>query len=185
MPRTGKTQEDWIKAGQRLLIEEGIDAVRLPRLTEALGVSSGSFYHHFDNLDAYHAALAAYYGSEQAQRLFNEARLAVGEDPDALLREATAIFRRDSMRQLNIAMRAWAHRDARALAAVERYDDVLAERLDQIFIGMGVGEFEAKSRTLIMMGLAALETSRDLDPPFLQRWQHIRDIILKDAPGQR
>ena len=182
MPRTGKTQEDWIKAGQRLLIEGGIDSVRLPRLTESLGVSTGSFYHHFDNLDAYHAALAAYYGSEQAQRLFDEARHAVGEDPGALLREATAIFGRGSMRQLNIAMRAWAHRDERALAAVRRYDEVIMQRLDQIFRGMGFDELAAKSRTLIMMGLASLETSGDLEPSFQARWLHIRDVILKDAP---
>ena len=65
MPRIGKTQVDWIRAvGQRFLIDGGIDAVRLPRLTQDLNVSTRSFYHYSDNLDAFHEALAAFYGSE-------------------------------------------------------------------------------------------------------------------------
>lgn len=182
MSRIRKTQDDWIRAGQSLLIEGGIDTVRLPRLTAALGVSTGSFYHHFANLDAYQEALAAYYGSEQAQRLFADARDRVGDDPEALLLEATVIFARGSMRQLNVAMRAWAHRDERAHAAVRRYDDVLMQRLDQIFLDMGFDELAAKSRTLLMMGLASLETEADLTPPFYDRWQHIRTLLLQNQP---
>ena len=109
-------------------------------------------------------------------------KVVVEADPGAQLREATTIFGRGSMRQLNIAMRAWAHRDDRALAAVQRYDDVLMERLDQIFLSLGFDELAAKSRTLIMMGLASLETTPSLTPSFAERWGHIREVLLKDAP---
>ena len=65
MPRIGKTEADWIRAGgQRFLIDGGIDAVRLPRLTQDLNVSTRSFYHYSANLDAFHEALAAFCGSE-------------------------------------------------------------------------------------------------------------------------
>ena len=182
MARTGKNKTDWVKAGQALLIEGGIDTVKLHRLTEQLGVSTGSFYHHFRSPEEYHAALAEFYGSEQAQLIFDEARERVGDDPDLLLREATGIFGRGSMRLLNIAMRAWAHRDERARAAVHRYDRVLMDNLDQIFLSLGFGELAAKSRTLIMLGLASVEIEADMQPSFQERWFHIRDLLLQQKP---
>jgi AcrR family transcriptional regulator len=181
MARTGKTQTDWVKAGQALLIKEGIEAVKLHRLTGQLKVSTGSFYHHFSSLDEYLAALAEFYGTEQARAIFDEARAVAGDDPDLLLREAVGIFGRGSMRQLNIAMRAWAHHDDRAAAAVRRYDEVLMDNLDQTFLSLGFDELAAKSRTLVMMGLASLKIDESLKPSFRERWPYIRDLILYPA----
>ena len=182
MARRGRTRTDWVKAGQRLLIEGGIDAVKLQGLTCMLNVSTGSFYHHFKNLDEYLAALAEFYGSEQAQLPFDEARERVGDDPPVLLREATNIFGIGAMRQLNIAMRAWAQSDERAHAAVRRYDEALMKNLDDIFAALGFDEVAAKSRTLLMMGLASLDLDPDLvHPSFADRWAYIRDnLILPD-----
>ena len=182
MGRTGKTASDWVQAGQALLIEGGIDAVKLHCLTARLGVSTGSFYHHFRNFDEYLAALADFYGSKQAQLHFDEARGRVGDDPESLLREATSIFGAGSMRQLNIAMRAWAQRDERAWAAIRRYDEVLIRNLDEIFLALGFDEISAKSRTLIMMGLASVDLDPKLmNPSFRERWVYIRDnLILPD-----
>jgi AcrR family transcriptional regulator len=178
MARTGKTRTDWVEAGQALLIEGGIEAVKLQRLTSRLAVTTGSFYHHFHNLDEFLCALAEYYGSKQAQLMFDRARQAVGPDPDAVLRESTAIFGRSSMRLLNIAMRAWANSDQRAAAAVRRFDKVLMENLDQLFMDMGFDEMAAKSRTLILMGLASVEFDpATMQPSYQERWAHIRDLI--------
>ncbi len=180
MARTGKTRADWVEAGQALLIEGGIEAVKLQRLTERLEVTTGSFYHHFRSLDEFLCALADYYGSEQAQLMFDRAREAVGSDPDAVLRESTAIFGRGSMRLLNIAMRAWAHGDKRAAAAVRRYDLLLMENLDRLFADMGFDELAAKSRTLILMGLASVEFDpKVMQPSYRERWLVIRDLITR------
>lgn len=179
MARRGTTKTDWVRAGQELLVEGGIDAVKLHRLTCALNVSTGSFYHHFKNLDDYLSTLAEFYGSEQAQRVFDQGRQRVGDDPAALLREVTTIFGVGSMRQLNIAMRAWAHRDARAHAAIRRYDEVLMQSLDEIFTALGFDEIAAKSRTLIMMGLASVDFDPKLmAPSFSDRWVYIRDQLI-------
>jgi len=179
MARTGKTQADWVRAGQALLMKGGIEAVKLRGLTRLLKVSTGSFYHHFKNLDEYLTALATFYGSEQAQLPFSEARKRVGDDPALMLREATAIFGVGAMRQLNIAMRAWAQRDERAHAAIRRYDEVLMTNLDEIFMALGYDEIAAKSRTLIMMGLASVDFDPKLMvPSFQERWGYIRDNLI-------
>jgi len=184
MGRTGKTKLNWVQAGQALLIEGGIEAVKLHGLTKRLGVSTGSFYHHFKNFESYLATLAEFYGTEQAQLPFNEARDRVGGDPALLLREATAIFGVGSMRQLNIAMRAWAHSDQQAHAAVQRYNKALMENLDEVFMALGFDELSAKSRTTIMMGLASIDFDPELmNPAFSERWGYIRDhFILAGRP---
>ena len=44
-------RNDWIASGQVILRKSGISAVKLSALTARLGVSIGSFYHHFTNFD--------------------------------------------------------------------------------------------------------------------------------------
>jgi AcrR family transcriptional regulator len=179
MGRSGKTKLDWVRAGQSLLIEAGIDAVKLHCLTKKLEMSTGSFYHHFKNFDEYLSLLSDFYGSEQAQLPFDEARDRVGNDPEQLLREATTIFGVGSGRQLNIAMRAWAQKDQRAFDAVHRYDEVLIKNLDVIFLALGYDEIAAKSRTLIMMGLASVDLDPKLmNPSYADRWIYIRDTLI-------
>lgn len=183
MGRTGKSKLDWVRAGQHLLIQGGITAVKLHDLTALLELSSGSFYHHFKNFDDYLTALADYYGTEQAQQLFSDAQRHVGNDPELLLREATALFGTRAGRQLNIAMRFWANNDHRASAAIRRYDAVLTANLMAIFVQLGFEEIEAKSRTLIMLSIASL----DFDPTLLDMelkdlWGFIRDnMVLPSA----
>ena len=184
MGRRGTNPADWVAAGQSLLIEGGIEAVKLQALTCRLGVSTGSFYHHFPSFDDFLTHLAEFYGAEQARVPIDEARALVGTDPAALLREATHIFGDRSMRQLNVAMRAWAQRDARALAAIRRYDEILMSELDKLFHALGFDELAAKARTLLMMGLATIDIERDrLEPSYRDRWLYIRDeMILARGP---
>jgi len=43
------SRADWLRAACRILIGEGVEAVRITRLTEELNISRGSFYWHFKN----------------------------------------------------------------------------------------------------------------------------------------
>ena len=50
-------KENWIECGLELLGNEGVSAITIERLTQALGVTKGSFYHHFKNIQAFKEAL--------------------------------------------------------------------------------------------------------------------------------
>lgn len=54
-------RSDWLELGERLLSEEGPQALSLERLTEAAGRTKGSFYHHFRSRDGFLAALAGHW----------------------------------------------------------------------------------------------------------------------------
>jgi AcrR family transcriptional regulator len=57
--------EDWIEAGFRLIAEEGLRAVKIDRLSAALGVTKGSFYWHFADIAAYMEAVSAAWTADQ------------------------------------------------------------------------------------------------------------------------
>src|SRR3546814_10957362 len=74
---------DWMEAGQQLLMSEGIAGMRLTKLTKRLKVSTGSFYHHFSDMDDYLGALADYFNVAQVQGLVAEL---AAESPDPMVR---------------------------------------------------------------------------------------------------
>jgi AcrR family transcriptional regulator len=52
-----KTQHDWLQAGLRILATSGAPGLTIDSLTSALGVTKGSFYHHFKGFGEYKTAL--------------------------------------------------------------------------------------------------------------------------------
>jgi AcrR family transcriptional regulator len=55
------SREAWVKAAANLIAHEGVKAVAVEALAQALGVTKGSFYWHFQNRDELiHAALEAW-----------------------------------------------------------------------------------------------------------------------------
>ena len=50
--------EDWTARALQLLVDEGVGAVKVARLCRELGVTKGSFYWHFDDLEALKKAVA-------------------------------------------------------------------------------------------------------------------------------
>lgn len=55
-PSTRLSVEDWLKAGDTLLAEQGGRALKVERLCQQAGVTRGSFYWDFADIDSYRAA---------------------------------------------------------------------------------------------------------------------------------
>src|SRR6202023_1045555 len=98
------TARDWIACGLATLAREGADALKADVLARKLGVSRGSFYWHFADLDAFHARVI-----ERWKKVATEAIIAdieryrsFDERLDALLRHA---FGRGAA--VEVRMRAW------------------------------------------------------------------------------
>jgi AcrR family transcriptional regulator len=58
--------QDWINFALRTLAHEGFDAMKADVLARKLGVSRGSFYWHFSDLDGFHARVIEHWNSEAA-----------------------------------------------------------------------------------------------------------------------
>ncbi|MFC0626998.1 TetR/AcrR family transcriptional regulator [Kribbella deserti] len=124
---------DWVRVGLGVLAREGAPAVTIERLTGELGVSKGSFYHHFKGAGGFKTALLEYFESQNTRQLMDT----VEQDPTApgvvKLHRLLGLVLDDSRGyDLEIAIRAWALQDEEVRAAQERVDRTRTEYLEEL-----------------------------------------------------
>jgi len=151
--RTSLTPDDWIESATVLLVDQGIDAVRVDVLARILGVTRGSFYWHFkDRDDLLKSVLNAWRdaATEQVTERFEKKNA----DPRSLIKELISLpFRGRSAERaarIELAIRAWARRDPMARQAV---DDADARRISyqaQCFSALGFPIAEARARAFAL-----------------------------------
>src|SRR5947209_20405973 len=72
--------QDWLDQGLKTLAESGFTALKAEPLAKAMGVSRGSFYWHFADIGAFHAAILAHWRNVAADQVI--ARLEADSDPE-------------------------------------------------------------------------------------------------------
>jgi AcrR family transcriptional regulator len=155
------TPEAWIAAATEVLVDRGIDHVRVDLLASGLKVTRGSFYWHFrDREDLLRRVLQAWRESATEQLT---ARLAqAGADAPTRLRDVISLpFRgRAAARgaRIELAIRAWARRDATARAAVDEADAQRIAYHEQIFAALGFAADEARRRAFMLYSVEVAES---------------------------
>jgi AcrR family transcriptional regulator len=174
---TGQPQgrERWLLAGQSLLRRGGVAAVKLQALTTELGLTTGSFYHHFAGMGPYLDELARYYGAEQVGH--NLATITETE-PRARLRRLAAISRDDRMGSLDAAMRDWAGSNPVAAEAVREADELLLRYVEQAFRDLGFSRRDAQLRALLLFSAGVAR----IHPPWRPAVRSIDDVLSVLAP---
>src|ERR1700730_2544954 len=97
---------DWVEAGFAILGETGFHGIKIDRMTERLGVTKGSFYWHFKDLDDFLSAVAAKWASEMAKRHLATAG-APDEHPSVRMRNRLRAYLSRQVRMLDREMRNW------------------------------------------------------------------------------
>jgi AcrR family transcriptional regulator len=145
---------DWITAGLQLLGEEGIGGVKIQKLCDRLGVTKGSFYWHFTDLDAFLGAMAKHY--EDGARIFRDQFTAMAsQHPQQTLSDAVHFSFDNRLGRIERAMRDWARTDDRARAAIEASDRLGFAAIKESFELLGFTEAEAdiRAKTLFYAGV--------------------------------
>ncbi|MBR0553098.1 TetR/AcrR family transcriptional regulator [Stakelama marina] len=165
--------EDWLEAGLRLLRRGGLKTLKLRALALELGVSTGSFYHHFRDFDAYQARLASFFSGPRIDALL-AAMHAREADPVARIRALAVHVERRNLSQLALAMRAWAESDANAAEAVRSHDAKVMAFLAQCLedAGFDVGEARLRSHAILSVGLGLVHYPHPTSP------DQLRDAVI-------
>jgi AcrR family transcriptional regulator len=133
------TRTEWLEAGLELLAEEGAPAVTIDRLTSKLGVTKGSYYHHFKGAAGFRTALLEYFEAQFTTRLIDAVEREPDAEPAAKLQHLLRLVLSDpDSAQLEIAVRAWALQDAEVRAAQERVDRARTSYLKELCRGLKV-----------------------------------------------
>jgi AcrR family transcriptional regulator len=113
------TRDDYFRAAMDVLAADGSGALKIGVLCRSLGVTTGSFYHHFGSLQTFVELLLLHWEEEQTE-LHVELAAAAGQ-PDGALEVLTqsAI---GLPHRAEAAVRAWSHLDRQVAAAQARVD---------------------------------------------------------------
>jgi AcrR family transcriptional regulator len=127
MPKTAK---DWLAAGLQILGTAGVSGLTIERMTAELGVTKGSFYHHFENVRDFERQLIAYWAD---QYLSTSAE--VPEDPGVRLTLLDTIMTEafSPVTEPEVAIRYWAQQDEMVRATVELVDAVRRAFVLEVF----------------------------------------------------
>jgi len=139
--------QDWLEAGLRTLAAKGFAALKAEPLAKAMGVSRGSFYWHFADIGAFHAAILKAWREVAAEAIIAHVEAAsAGDDPLAVL------LRRVFSEKLALerAVRSWAAFDAEAKAAVQAIDRRRLDYVGGLMRARGVTPEVAEARAQVL-----------------------------------
>ena len=187
--RSALTPERWIDAATEVLVNQGIDSVRVDVLAQQLQVTRGSFYWHFrDREDLLRRVLQAWREQTTVQLTLRLERAHV--DPREQLRDVLSLPIRGRAAQraarIELAIRAWARRDTMARQAVDEADGARLAYISQVFSSLGFGLAEARWRAFATYAYVVAESQIAAPIAQLQRAERdrfIEQLMRLPLPG--
>ncbi|MDJ0851678.1 MAG: TetR/AcrR family transcriptional regulator [Myxococcota bacterium] len=151
--RTRLGRGEWIQESLQVLAEEGVEAVRVEPLAKRLGVTKGSFYHHFDDRDELLVAvLDAWF--QQATMLVIEIVNRRSRRPEERLRHLLELVIDAEpgapLPRVDLAIRGWARWDRRARSMLEAMDAKRLEYISGRLLALGCERVEAEDRSFLI-----------------------------------
>ena len=165
------TAQDWVDAGLKALARSGFTALKADTLSKTLGVSRGSFYWHFADVGAFHAAVLQHWREVAYENVVQQIEGAAENRLAALLDRA---FRADF--RLERAVRSW----ATAGAMVEAVDAKRLKYIRHLLAEAGIAPAQAAARTRILYW-AYLGHGLSANKPEPAEWRRIRDELIRLA----
>jgi AcrR family transcriptional regulator len=178
------SRSDWLEAGLASLADDGPDALRIDRLCRRLGVSKGSFHHHFAGAGDFKQALLAAYETRAADALNQAIEQTRAVTPrQALAGLTAAITNKDGFYRpdLEVAMRAWAFSDPQVRAVQKRLDERRLASLRAIWDQILDDPAAAYTAALLpyLVGIGASLIQPPTPPDQLQR---VYELLLESVP---
>ena len=138
---------DWVDQGLKALATNGFAALKAEPLARLLGVSRGSFYWHFRDVDAFRAAVLARWRDIAAERVIADLET-LSDHIAALPHLLRRGFREGS--NLEVAIRSWAAHDSIARKAVQAIDRRRLSYLEGLLRRSGAPAEAARARAQIL-----------------------------------
>ena len=195
---------DWLLQALETFVSEGIDAVRITRLADDLGVSRGSFYWHFENRNDLIETLVSYWKDKNTDAIVRSVAGAASLAQGIFRFFETCIDTAAFDPRLDLAIREWSRRSPKIRRLIDREDAARIATLQTFYARFEYPMPDALIRARVLyysqIGFYALEigeslatrlsyteayfecfTGRDLDPREAEEFR--RHII--DTYGDR
>jgi len=170
--RLALSPDSWIDEATDVLVDQGIDNVRVDVLAGQLGVTRGSFYHHFrDREDLLRRVLQAW--RERTTELLTMRLQNAGVEPDEQLADVLSLpFRGRSAERaarIELALRAWARSDEMARQFVDEADASRISHIVSVFAALGFAPAECRYRGFLLYSYLIAESLLNTSSSSTQR----------------
>ncbi len=139
--------KDWLDQGLRALARSGFTALKAEPLAKTMGVSRGSFYWHFADIGAYHAAILKHWREVAAEQIIANLEAASGDDNPVQLLLRRAFGTKPALEN---AVRTWATVDPAARSAVQAIDRRRLGYVEKLLSASGLPADVARPRAQIL-----------------------------------
>ena len=162
------TPDLWLEAAYALLVESGVEAVKVMPLAERLGLSRTSFYWHFADREALLAGLIDRWKAKNTGNLVARCEAPAATISEALLNLFDCWYD-DSLfdSRLEFAMRTWSLTDPVVATAMSEADAARVAAITTLFRRFGYDEAEADTRArtlyLTQVGYIAVRSEESLE----------------------
>ena len=173
--------------GLRVLAAEGAPGVRIDRIAARLGLSKGSFHHHFAGADGYKRDLLAHYEALSIEAL-ESAIAGVGVDASTrdVLGALTAMIRVDGAGlyrpELDVAVRAWSTTDPEVRAVQQRIDTTRIDALARVW-GRAEPDAAEARRSALVPYLLAVGAAVVVPPVEVDDLRRLYELLLPLVPA--
>jgi len=146
-------RSSWVEAGLRALGVGGPDAVRIELLAQALGVTRGGFYWHFDGRKALLEEMLDSWERVVTDEVIERVESG-GGDARAKLRRLSAIATSsEEMLKVELAVRDWARRDGNVASRLKRLDNRRMDYMRPLFAEFCSDDEQVEARCLLAFSL--------------------------------
>ena len=139
--------EDWLDLALQELKGQGHDALKAQPLVQKLQVTRGSFYHHFESLESFHAAVIRHWSQQSSGQIIQATR-ETADAHQALDDLMQKTFR--SGEALERAVRAWSTVKPLVAKAVAEVDEDRIKVAEALLTAHGIPLSEAKPRARLL-----------------------------------
>ncbi len=151
-PPTRTPRSRWIEEGLRALAAGGPDAVRIEPLAQALDVTRGGFYWHFDDRGALLKEMLDTWERASIDEVLERVERK-GGDARTKIRRAGALTFSDWLLPIDLAVRDWSRREPTVAARLRRVDNRRMDYLRSLFGAFCTDEDDVEARCMLAFSL--------------------------------
>jgi AcrR family transcriptional regulator len=179
----------WLNAAEEMLLEQGVDAVRIQPLAKKLNLSRTSFYWFFKDHRELLDQLIARWRNKNTGVIIQQSAAYAETLNEAVLNVSHLWFDPELFdTRFEFAIRSWALQSSTVLSEVTEADALRLDAVRDMFIRFGKDEMEAdvRARTLylVQIGYISMQTKEDLALR-LTRIPSYVEIFTGQKPTQR
>lgn len=171
---TKVTREDWMRIALATLMAQGVDAVRVMPLSEALGVSRSSFYWYFKDRDDLLDQLLVHWRDTNTRAIVERAARQAPTIIRAVLNVFECWIDEDTFNpHLDAAIRSWSRKSASVRTAVDQADADRVLAIRDMYLRHGYSEEDAFIRARVLYYMQIGYYAMDLGETLDERLSHL------------